>query len=242
MPCRFLSAAILFVAGLSFITNSLVAADSSSSSGSAPDNSLSSAEKAAGWKLLFDGKTTNGWRSYRKKGVEGKWKVVDGVLTGQEGSGDIITIDEFGAFELVLDYKIPKGGNSGVMFHVTEEGKYSFESGPEVQIYDHPGGPDVQKTGFVYALYDSKVDSTKPAGEWNQMRLLITPEKCETYINGVKYNEYVIGSDDWNARVAKSKYNEVPIFAKKNRGFICLQEHGNGVEFKNIKVRVVGEK
>jgi hypothetical protein len=209
---------------------------------SAPLNTLTKAEKDAGWKLLFDGKTATGWRNYRKKEVSDKWSIVDGALTAKEGAGDIISTDQFDAFELVLDYRISKGGNSGVMFHVTEEGKQPYETGPEIQIYDHPGGPGVQKTGFLYQLYDSKLDSTKPAGEWNQMRLLITPEKCETSINGVKYHEYVIGSDDWKKRAAAGKFSKWPGFGKQQKGFICLQEHGGGVAFRNIKIRPIGKK
>jgi hypothetical protein len=205
-------------------------------------NTLTKAEKDAGWKLLFDGKTAAGWRNYRKKDTSDKWSVVDGALTAKEGAGDLITAEQYDAFELVLDYKISKGGNSGVMFHVTEEGKQSYETGPEIQIYDHPGGPGVQKTGFLYQMYDSKVDSTKPAGEWNQMRLLITPEKCETSINGVKYYEYVIGSDDWNKRAAAGKFSKWPGFGKQPKGFICLQEHGGGVAFRNIKIRPISKK
>jgi hypothetical protein len=209
---------------------------------SAPINMLTDAEKAAGWKLLFDGKTKTGWRNYRKETIGDGWKVIDGALTGTKGAGDIVTTDQYGSFELALDFKISKGGNSGVMYHVTEEGKQPYETGPEIQIYDHPGGPSVQKTGFLYQMYGSEVDSTKPAGEWNQMRLQITPEKCETHINGVKYHEYVIGSDDWNIRAEKGKFNKMPLFAKQNRGHICLQEHGGEVAFRNVKIRLIGEK
>lgn len=221
------------------VMSSMRGAEADVASDNAAANTLTAAEKAAGWKLLFDGKTTAGWRNYRKDKISDGWQVVDGVLSAKKGAGDIITTDQFGSFELVLDYKISKGGNSGVMFHVTEEGKYPYETGPEVQIYDHPGGPDVQKTGFLYQLYDSQVDSTKPAGEWNQMRLLITPEKCATFINGQKYHEYVIGSDDWNSRLARGKFKQMPLFATRDKGFICLQEHGSDVEFKNIKIRPI---
>jgi hypothetical protein len=217
------------------------AADTATSE-STPLNTLTQAEKDAGWKLLFDGKTTKGWRNYRKQGISDKWTVVDGVLTAKRGAGDIIADEQFDAFELALDFKIAKGGNSGVMYHVTEDKEQPYETGPEIQIYDHPGGPGVQKTGFLYELYDSKVDSTKPAGEWNQMRVLVTPEKCETSINGVKYHEYVKGGDDWNKRVAGGKFSKMPDFGKHTKGFICLQEHGSDVAFRNIKIRPIAKK
>ncbi|MCC7086130.1 MAG: DUF1080 domain-containing protein [Pirellulales bacterium] len=206
-------------------------------------NTLTAAEKSAGWKLLFDGKTTAGWRNFGKNKISDGWNVVDGVLVGKLGAGDIITTDPYGAFELVLDYKIPQGGNSGVMYHVSEEANQPYETGPEVQIYDDHGEPGAQKTGFLYQMYGSNVDATKPAGQWNQMRLLITPEKCETWINGTKYHEYVIGSDDWNQRLAKTKYKQLPHYAKRESGFICLQEHGGGqLEFRNIKIRTIAAK
>jgi hypothetical protein len=229
------------LSALSLVAARGFAADAPAASDSTTPNTLSDAENAAGWKLLFDGKTTTGWRNYGKPGISDKWKVIDGVLDGRDGAGDIITTDQYGAFELVLDYKIPKGGNSGVMYHVTEEGRQPYETGPEVQIYDDHGEAGAQKTGFLYQLYGSDVDTTKPAGEWNQMRLLITPVKCETWINGTKYHEYVIGSDDWKAKLAKGKFNKFPNFAKHDRGFICLQEHGGGVSFRNIKIRKIGD-
>jgi hypothetical protein len=229
-----------FVVLLLFSAQVGITAEPSKDGVAAPLNMLTDAEKTAGWKLLFDGKTTSGWRNYRKEGISDGWKVIDGALTGKD-AGDIVSTEQFGAFELVLDYNITKGGNSGVMYHVTEEGTHPFETGPEIQIYDHPGGPGVQKTGFLYQLYGSEVDSTTPAGEWNQMRLLITPEKCETHINGVKYHEYVIGSEDWNKRLVGGKFGKWPNFAKHSKGYICLQEHGGGVAFRNIKIRPIGE-
>jgi hypothetical protein len=203
-------------------------------------NQLTEKEKGSGWKLLFDGKTTEGWRNYKKSEIGSGWKVTDGALTRTaEGAGDIITKDEYGAFELSLEYKISKGGNSGLMFHVGEEGNAPWHTGPEIQIQDNEAGRDPQKAGWLYQLYKSDTDATKPAGEWNQLRIVISPEKCEQYMNGVKYCEYVKGSDDWNARVAKSKFAKMPQFGKLTRGHICLQDHGNEVAFRNIKIRVL---
>lgn len=207
---------------------------------SAEANTLSEEEKQAGWKLLFDGKTTDGWRNYKKESVGAGWKVVDGALSRvDKGAGDIITDDKFGSFELSLEYNISKGGNSGLMYHVTEEEATPWRTGPEIQIQDNKDGHDPQKAGWLYQLYKPDTDATKPAGEWNQLRIVITPEKCEHYMNGVKYVEYVKGSDDWDQRVAKSKFAAFPKFGKATTGYICLQDHGNLVSFRNIKIRPI---
>ena len=205
-----------------------------------PINELSAEEKAAGWKLLFDGKTTAGWRNYKKKEVGSGWKIEDGVLVRKgRNAGDILTVDQFDAFEFTVDYKISKGGNSGLMFHVTEEEATPWMTGPEIQIQDNKDGHDPQKSGWLYQLYKSETDATKPAGEWNTLRVLITPKKCEQYMNGVKYCEYVKGSEDWNEKVAKSKFSKMPKFGKATKGHLCLQDHGNEVAFRNIKVREI---
>jgi len=216
-----------------------------------PVNTLSAAEKEAGWKLLFDGKSTEGWRNYRKQTVGAGWKIIDGALTrAEKGAGDIITTEQYDSFELLIDYKIAPGGNSGVMYHVTEEGATPWQTGPEVQILDNAAGKDPQRAGWLYQLYqpaiDPKtgkpIDATRPAGEWNTLRIVITPEKCEHFMNGVKYVEYVKGSDDWNQRVARSKFGKMPLFGKAARGHICLQDHGNEVAFRNIKIRPIAGK
>ena len=123
------------------------------------------------------------------------------------------------------------------MFHVTEEAERPWQTGPEVQILDNVAGHDPNKAGWLYQLYVPDVDATKPAGEWNELRLVVTPEKCETWMNGTKYYEFVKGSADWNARVAKSKFAAMPLFGTATRGHICLQDHGDTVAFRNIRIR-----
>jgi hypothetical protein len=210
---------------------------------SAP-NTLTDAEKSAGWKLLFDGKTTNGWRNYQKPDISPGWKVEKGELVrGTERAGDIITTDKYAAFELSLEYNISPGGNSGLMYHVSEDGRVAWHTGPEIQIQDvASAAKDPQKSGWLYQLYRSEKDTTRPAGEWNQLRLLITPEKCATWMNGELYYEYVKGSKDWDERVAKSKFASQPNFGKPTTGHICLQDHGNPIRFRNIKIRVIEAK
>lgn len=219
-----------------FLLSSAARADS------AP-NTLSEAEKQAGWKLLFDGKTTDGWRNFKKPDISSGWKVEHGELVrAEKGAGNIVTAEPYKAFELKLDYKISPAGNSGLMYHVSEDVGSPPMSGPEIQIQDNKLGHDPQKAGWLYQLYPSQEDATKPAGEWNELHILITPEKCVTWMNGVKYAEYVKGSADWNERVAKSKFAKWPEFGKATSGYICLQDHGNVVAFRNIKIRPIGDK
>jgi hypothetical protein len=206
-------------------------------------NQLTPEEKQAGWTLLFDGKSTEGWRNYQKESVSPGWKIVEGALGRvDKGAGDIITNEKYDSFELSLEYNISPEGNSGVMFHVTEEGKAPWHTGPEIQIQDNKEGHDPQKSGWLYQLYKAETDATKPAGQWNQLRILITPEKCAHYMNGVKYFEYVKGSKDWDERVAKSKFAKFPGFGKATSGHVCLQDHGNLVSYRNIKLRKIATK
>lgn len=201
-------------------------------------NTLTPTEQQAGWILLFDGTTTQGWRNYGKPEINPGWKVVDGALTRVgDKAGNIVTVDKYGSFELSLEYNIPRGGNSGVMFHVVENQEYPWMSGPEVQIVDNKDGHDPQLSGWLYDLYSSNVDATHPAGQWNHLRIIVTPQKCETYLNGVKYCEYVVGSEDWSNRVAKSKFAKYPDFGKATEGHVVLQDHNAAVAFRNIKLR-----
>jgi hypothetical protein len=205
-------------------------------------NQLTAEEQAAGWKLLFDGKTTDGWRNFQKDTISDGWKVVDGTLARVgRNAGDIVTADQYGAFELQLEYKIGPEGNSGLMYHVTEEENTPWRTGPEIQIQDNIDGHDPQKAGWLYQLYASDVDATKPPGEWNHLRIVIAPEKCEHYMNGQKYCEYVKGSGDWDERVAKSKFGEMPKFGKATVGHVSLQDHGDPVSFRNIKIREIAK-
>jgi len=213
------------------------------------NNTLTGAEKAAGWKLLFDGKDLKGWHNFKREGVLPGWQVKDGALVcvDPHNAGDIVTADKFDWFELQLDYNISEGGNSGIMFHVTDEGTAAWATGPEIQLEDNAKAADPQRCGWLYALYqpptDPKtgkpLDATKPAGEWNHMRIIISPDKCVHEVNGVKYVEYVLGSEDFNARVAKSKFGEMPSFAKSNTGYLALQGDHGQVSFRNIKLRPI---
>lgn len=201
-------------------------------------NTLSSSEKKSGWELLFDGQSADQWRNYRKDELGKGWEIRDGLLMrAKGGAGDIITREEFGEFELSLEYRISKGGNSGIMFHVTEQAGAPWQTGPEIQIQDNKDGHDPQKAGWLYQLYKADTDATRPAGEWNHVHLRVTQQQCEINMNGVRYARFVKGSADWNRRVAASKFSKFPLFGKPTKGHICLQDHGNPVAFRNIKIR-----
>ncbi len=212
----------------------------------AADNTVSEWEGKVGWTSLFDGKTTTGWRNYKQDKIGEGWKVVDGALTrADQGAGDIITTEQFDNFELILDYKISPEGNSGIMFRVTEEGGAPWHTGPEIQVQDNVKGHDPQLAGWLYQLYQpgadfftKKVpDATRPAGEWNQLYIRICQQQSEIQMNGVSYEKFQIGSKDWDEKVAKSKFASMPGFGKAPKGHICLQDHGNLVSYRNIKVR-----
>jgi hypothetical protein len=175
------------------------------------------------------------------KGVKPGWVVKDGVLSDAdpENAGDIMTDEQFEWFELSLDFNFEKDQNSGVMYHVVEKGEATWHSGPEIQIYDHAPGEGTEITGYLYQLYHPaySVNAAKPAGQWNNMQVIVRSKKCETYINGVKYYEYVLDSPEFKERVAKSKFAELPYFAKSNTGSIAIQGDHGKVSFRNIKIR-----
>ena len=220
-------------------------------------NTLSEAERRAGWQLMFDGTSAATFRTYRKEGLGAGWQVREGGLVRvAKGAGDIVSRDQFGAFELQLEYRIAPGGNSGIMFHVTEAEPQPWMTGPEVQILDNAAGRDPQKAGWLYQLYAPTVpgwvrkleeeagrtppehlDATRPAGEWNHVYLRVAPGGGEVAVNGVVYERFTKGSKDWHERVAKSKFAAFEKFGRADRGHLCLQDHGDEVAFRSIKVR-----
>lgn len=213
-------------------------------------NQLTRQEELSGWKLLFDGTSADQWRNYKSDKLSDAWRVVDGELVRSGGSaGDIVTKEQYKYFELLLEYKISEGGNSGLMFHVTEDNPAPWQSGPEIQIQDNVAGRDPQKSGWLYQLYQpvtppwinavESLDKTRPVGEWNQLYLKIAPNQCEVSMNGAVYYNFQLGSNDWNRRVAKSKFANMEGFGKAGKGHICLQDHGDLVSFRNIKVREI---
>ena len=219
----------------------------------AQDNTLTEEEKSAGWKLLFDGKSTDGWRGYKMDKIPPGWKADNGVLArvaggaggkGAGGGDDIVTLDEYESFDLVLEWKITPGGNSGVLYRVVEKSATSWHESPEMQVLDNLKWPNRSKKELAGACYDMVApskDVTRPPGEWNKARLVVDGNKVEHWLNGEKMVEYEIGSEDWNKRVAASKFKDKPLFAKAPKGRICLQDHSDRIEYKNIKIKVLGK-
>ena len=211
---------------------------------STPMNTLSAQEQEAGWKLLFDGKSTAGWRNYKKETVGPGWTVVDGMLTRSgENAGDIVTTDKYRNFELALDWRVAEGGNSGILYRATEDNEYIWQSAPEMQILDdarHSDGKSpLTSAGSNFALYEAPRGVVHPAREWNSARILVNGNHVEHWLNGKKLLEYELGSPEWKDRVAKSKFNTMPNYGKAGEGYIGLQDHGDKVEFRNIRVRVL---
>ena len=206
-------------------------------------NSLSDAERGAGWRLLFDGKTTAGWRNYGKTAISDGWVVQDGALTRVGAGGDIITNDEFRNFELSIDWKIEPGGNSGIFYRAAEDSDEIYWNAVEMQVLDDAKHPDGQSSltsaGAAYDLYPAPRGHINPGGEWNTARLVVNGNHVEHWLNGFKLLEYELGSRDWDAKVVGSKFKPHPRFGKNASGHIGLQDHGNIVAYRNIKIRVL---
>ena len=205
--------------------------------------SCMSAQTNSDWISLFDGKTASAWRGYLKPDLPAGWEVVDGALTRVAAGGDIITKDQFESFELELEWKIAPGGNSGIFFHVREDTSLShvYVSGPEFQILDnaaHRDGLDPRTSaGSNYALHAPARDVTKKPGEWNHVRIIVNGGHVEHWLNGQKLLEYELWSDDWTQRVAASKFKTMPHYGKSKTGHIALQDHGDWVAYRNIRIR-----
>jgi hypothetical protein len=221
-----------------------------------PSNTLTAKEKAEGWKLLFDGKTTNGWRGFRReKFPEEGWVIADGAIkhvasSGEQSQngGDIITTEQYDNFELQLEWRISPGGNSGIKYLVAEEMVKSGHSGLgfEMQVLDDDGHPDAKMgkngnrtAGALYDLIAPQNKALRPVGEWNQVGLIIRGKHVEHWLNGTKVVEYDLGSPQLKALIADSKYKTIAGFGEVKKGHILLQDHGNEVWFRNIKLRTL---
>jgi hypothetical protein len=216
-------------------------------------NTLSDYERENGWKLLFDGTSTKEWRGvYKDKFPEKGWEVKDGELVvlssnGAESTngGDIITLDEFADFELVVDFKITEGANSGIKYYVTEKEKNTGSAiGLEYQILDDKNHPDAKlgrdgnrTVASLYDLITAKDKRVNPIGEWNTARIISKNNHVEHWLNGMKVLQYERGSKEFRELVAASKYKIWPDFGEAVKGHILLQDHGNQVSFRSLKIR-----
>ena len=222
-------------------------------------NTLSQAEIADGWELLFDGKTLDGWRDYNGDSLTQPWTVVDGCIQaagdGSDLSGYIVTDREFDNFILDWDWKLGYGGNSGMIYHVVEDPyfKVPYVTGPEYQLIDNEGWEEVnapskleewQKLGVDYAMHLPDADSmfVNPQGEWNNSRIVFDNGHVEHYLNGHKILEFDAWTDDWFERKNAGKWEMAPEYGLAERGVICLQDHGSPASFRNIKIKQLPKK
>ena len=206
-------------------------------------------ETPSDWMVLFDGEDASGWRSYNGESLPDGWVVEEGTLKslghGGDIGGDIVYGEqEFGEFELALEWKISEGGNSGIFYHV-KEGDYSapYFTAPEYQVIDDLGFSDPledwQSLGADYAMYVADPDKkiVKPAGEWNTSRIVFTEDNCEYWLNGEMVLSFDPWSDDWNERKETGKWKDFPEYGKYKSGLIGLQDHGSEIWFRNIRIR-----
>ncbi|MBE6204184.1 MAG: DUF1080 domain-containing protein [Rikenellaceae bacterium] len=222
-------------------------------------NTLSEAEKAEGWQLLFDGETLNGWRSFNETELLGGWHVVDGCIQakgeGGDASGYIVTDKQYANFELVWDWKLTHGGNSGMLYHVVEHPKFKvpYVTGPEYQLIDNEGWEEVnaptkleewQKLGVDYAMHlpDYSKMKVNPVGEWNSSKIVYDNGHVEHWLNGEKILEFEAYTEDWFAKKASGKWGTATEYGLSHTGVICLQDHGDPASFRNIKIKELPEK
>ncbi len=216
-------------------------------------NTLTDQEKKDGWQLLFDGTSTNGWHTYGYNSFGKGWKVDDGTLHldvstmadwPKNESKDILTDEEYDNFDFKADWKIATNGNSGIIFYVNEnKPKYpnTYETGLEMQVLDNNGHPDAKiikhRAGDFYDLISSSSEPVHPANEWNHAEIVSDHGKLDFYLNGVHIISTTLWNTGWDKLVAGSKFKSMPDFGKFKKGHIALQEHGEEVWFKNIKIK-----
>lgn len=202
------------------------------------------AQGAAGWRMLFDGTSLDGWAGYKDTPVPAGWRVIDGTLAKDAPVADIVSKEDFGDFELEMDWKIGEAGNSGIFYRGTAEYDHIYWSAPEYQLLDDIQGED-NKTrltcaGAAYALYPSPAGHLKPVGEWNQARIVVKGAHVEHWLNGVKLVDYELWSPDWEAKVKDSKFGTWPNFGRATRGRIAMQgDHAGRLAFRNIRIREI---
>ncbi|WP_206022236.1 DUF1080 domain-containing protein [Pseudoflavitalea sp. G-6-1-2] len=215
-------------------------------------NQLTGQEKEEGWELLFDGTTKNGWHVYNNKSDGSAWVVADGTLHLDPkqkkdwqtvGGGDIVSEKEYDNYHLKLEWKLNAAGNSGIILFVKEEPKYehTWHTGPEMQVLDNAGHPDSKinkhRAGDLYDLISSSPETVRPAGEWNQVEIISKDGKLEFMLNGTKVLSTTMWDDQWKQLIAGSKFKSMPDFGTYKKGRFGLQDHGDPVWYRNIKIK-----
>jgi hypothetical protein len=200
-------------------------------------------EVKSGWQVLFDGKSTDAFRGFKQATFPTNSWVVDGdaLKSLPKVQVDLITRETYESFELELEWKVAREANSGIMFHVSEAEAETYMSGPEMQVVDdantEDGANPKTSAGSLYDLIAPTNKQCHPAGEWNRVRLIVQGNHVEHWMNGAKIVEYELGSESLKALIADSKFKAWPRFAQEKTGYIALQNHGNSVWFRNIRVR-----
>jgi hypothetical protein len=194
------------------------------------------------WRTLFDGKTLDAWRGYKGAPVPAGWKIADGALVKDAPVADLVTKDEFGDFELEIEWKIGEAGNSGILYRGSEEYDHIYWSAPEYQLLDDTKASDntsrLTCAGSAYALYPSPAGHLKPVGEWNATRIVARGAHVEHWLNGARVVEYELWSPDWELKVQASKFKDWPNYGRARRGHIALQgDHSGALAFRNIRIR-----
>lgn len=206
------------------------------------------AQNKGKWVKLFDGKSLAGWHSWQSDKVLPQWKIEgDAIVLSEKGGKDLVTDKEYGDFELELEWNISEGGNSGIIYHVIEDKKYCcpYSTGPEIQILDDVKHPDAKagkngnhKAGSLYdMLPPTDFSAVKPAGQWNKAKIIIKSGKGESWLNGKKVVDFATQGADWDNMVVNSKFKTWEGFGAFPKGKIALQDHGNKVSFRNIRIR-----
>jgi hypothetical protein len=221
----------------------VVSADAQQTAPVQEPNTLTLEERTAGWRLLFDGLTTEGWRGYQMKEMPAHWKVVDGVLMKERTTTDIVSVTQYGDFEFTMDWMVAPRGNAGLFYRATEEYTRVYWSAHEYQIFTDDttfadGRNPLTSAGAVYGFYPAPRGVVKPANQWNTARVVAKGNHVEHWLNGVKIAEFELYSPEWEAKFLASKFKPYENFARARKGHIAIQGDHNGVlRLRNIKIR-----
>ncbi|MCB0487979.1 MAG: DUF1080 domain-containing protein [Cyclobacteriaceae bacterium] len=241
---RILLIALVFLAGCSGKNQN----ESAESTESATTETQANEE----WVSLFDGASLDGWRSYKSDQPGSAWKIDDGAIVLDDSNmdggaivdaGNLMTVNEYENFEFSIEWKISPCGNSGIMFNVVADSTFQepWHTGPEMQVLDNTCHPDAKiikhRAGDLYDMISCSTETVKPAGEWNEVRILSDQGKLKFWLNGENVVSADMRAPEWDAMVAQSKFKDLPYFGKARKGHLVLQDHGNKVWYRNIKIR-----